>query len=197
MLLFEEAFEAALRVAAVLADHAEGAAFRRFGDQPVKIRRIIRHEPDAGRIRRAVFRQAHDGLNERHGLDRGPAGRARHAARGAVRANHAVRVQLLALAAGFHLEPQAARIRTNTQETRIERKRRTGLLGLAGQRRNQVRALNDEIGLGQRDLRRTAISEKLEAANLVDDAFAGESSHLMAEVVRNNQRPGRRLELRF
>src|SRR5712692_5003260 len=37
MLFFEEAFEAALRVATVLADHAERAAFRRFGDQPVKI----------------------------------------------------------------------------------------------------------------------------------------------------------------
>jgi len=49
------------------------------------------------------------------------------------------------------------------------------LLGLAGQRRNQARALNDEIGLGQRNLRRTAISKKLEAANLVDDAFAAEA----------------------
>src|SRR5712664_732794 len=40
MLLFEEAFEAAFRVAAVLANHAERGAFRRFGDQPVEIRRI-------------------------------------------------------------------------------------------------------------------------------------------------------------
>ena len=106
---------------AVIADESQHAAGRRFGNQPVKVRRIIGHEPDAGGIGRAVFRQAHDGLNEWHRLDGGPAGSTRHAARGAICANHAVRVQLFALAAGFHFQPQAAGIRTDTQETRIER----------------------------------------------------------------------------
>src|SRR5216684_5303068 len=120
MLLFKEAFEAAFRVAAVLADNTKRAALRRFGDQPVKVGRIIRHEPDARRIRRTIFRQAHDGLNERNGFDRGPAGSARDAASRAIRANYAVRVQLFVLAAGFDLQPQAARIGTDSQETRIE-----------------------------------------------------------------------------
>src|SRR5207249_4969628 len=121
LFLFKEAFEAALRVAAVLADHTQRATFGRFGNQPVKVRRIIGHEPDPGGIGRAVFRQAHDGLNEWHRLDGGPAGSTRHSARGAICANHAVRVQLFALAAGFHFQPQAAGIRTDIQETRIER----------------------------------------------------------------------------
>src|ERR1700731_5248814 len=91
MLFFEEAFETSLRVAAVLADHAERAAFRRFGDQPIKIGRIIRYEPDAGRIRRTIFRQGHDGLNGGHGFDRGPAGSAPHAAPRAPRAHPTLR----------------------------------------------------------------------------------------------------------
>src|SRR5260370_14019489 len=47
MLFFEEAFEATLRVATVLADHAQCAAFRRFTDHPVKVGRFICHEPHA------------------------------------------------------------------------------------------------------------------------------------------------------
>jgi len=67
----------------------------------------------------------------------------------------------------------------------------------ASQRRNQARALNDEVGLSERDLRRTAISKELEAANLVDDAFARRSSHLLAEVICNDQGAPRRLKLWF
>ena len=121
MLFFEESFEAALRVAAVLTDHADGAAFRRFRNQPVKIRRVVRHEPDARGVGRTIFRQAHDGLNKRHSFNRRPAGGARHAARCAIRTDDAVRVQFLMFAAGFDVQPQAARVRTDSQETRIER----------------------------------------------------------------------------
>src|SRR6266705_960591 len=131
MLFFEEAFEAALRVAAVLANHADGAAFRRFGDQPVKVGRVIRHEPDASRIRRAIFRQPHDGLNEGHGFDRRPPRGTRNAARGAIRAHDAVHVQLFALGAGFDFQPQATRVWTDAQETRVKSLRRARLLGFA------------------------------------------------------------------
>ncbi len=35
------------------------------------------------------------------------------------------------------------------------------------------------------------------ATYLVDDAFPRDGTHLGAELIRHNQRPGRRLELRF
>src|SRR2546425_8572738 len=81
-----------------------------------------------------------------------PARSARHAARGAIRAYYTVRVQFLALAAGFNCDSQAARVRPNAQETRIEGKRGARLLRLACQCRNQARAFNDEIRPGQSDV---------------------------------------------
>src|SRR5438034_9215843 len=57
MLFFEKTFEASLRIAAVLADYAHGAAFRRFRDQPVKVRRVVRHEPDARSEERRVGKE--------------------------------------------------------------------------------------------------------------------------------------------
>ena len=87
-------------------------------------------------------------MNEWHSFDGWPAGGARHAARRAVRADNAVRVQLLVLAAGFELQPQAARVRADSEKTGIERQRSPSLRGVAGQRWNQARALDDEIGLG-------------------------------------------------
>jgi hypothetical protein len=47
-----------------------------------------------------------------------------------------------------------------------------GVLCFASQGGNQTGPLDDEIGLGQGDLRRAAIGEKLEAANFVEDALA-------------------------
>jgi len=58
-----EAFEAALGVAALFANHAQRASFRGFRDQPVKIRGIVGHEPHASSIGPAIFGQAHDGLH--------------------------------------------------------------------------------------------------------------------------------------
>src|SRR5713226_700124 len=83
LLLFQESFEAPFCVAAVFADDAERSALRRFRDQPVKVRRLLGHEPDSRRIRWAIFRRSDDGLNQRHGFYGRPAGSARHAARGA------------------------------------------------------------------------------------------------------------------
>src|SRR6266851_1070124 len=197
LLLLQKPFERAFRVAAVLTDHPKRAALGRFGDQPVKVGRIIRYEPDARRIWRAVFRQAHDGLDQWHGLNRRPARSARHAARGAIRAYYTVRVQFLALAAGFNCDSQAARVRPNAQETRIEGKRGARLLRLACQCRNQARAFNDEIRPGQSDVGRAAVGEQFEPANLVDDAFARGGAHLAAEVIRDDQCARRGLELRL
>src|SRR5213594_1327539 len=120
MLFFEKTFEASLRIAAVLADYAHGAAFRRFRDQPVKVRRVVRHEPDARGVGRAILRQADDGLNKGHGFNGRPSGSARDSARGTIRANHAAGVQLLAPATGFNLQTQTACVRTDSQEPRIE-----------------------------------------------------------------------------
>jgi len=86
-------------------------------------------------------------------------------------------VQLFVLGARFDFQPQTARVRTDSQETRIEGERCAGLLGFAGQCGNQARALNDEVRLGQGDLRRAAVGEKLEAANFVDDALARGCAH--------------------
>src|SRR2546429_5211905 len=57
--------EAALRVAAVLSNHAERGALGGLRNQPIKIGCIVGDKPHAGGIRGAVLGEAHDGLHER------------------------------------------------------------------------------------------------------------------------------------
>ncbi len=99
--LFEEAFQAALGVAALLADDAQSAALWGFGDQPIKIRSVVGDEPDAGGVDGAILGEAHDGLHERNGFNRRPSGGARDAAGGAVSAHDAGGVQLFACGPRF------------------------------------------------------------------------------------------------
>jgi hypothetical protein len=48
----------------------------------------------------------------------------------------------------------------------------------------------------QGDLRGAAIGKKFESANLVDDAFAGRGTHLVAEMIGDDKRARRGFQLR-
>ena len=83
-----------------LADKAERAARCRFRNQPVKIWRVVRNEPDAHRVRRHVFRQRNDRLNQRNRFLLRPTGGLRHAARRAVAAYDRLRIHFFARSVG-------------------------------------------------------------------------------------------------
>lgn len=63
MFFFKEAFEAALGVASLFADHAKSGAFGVFRDEPIKIRSVVGDEPNASGIGGAILGQADDGLH--------------------------------------------------------------------------------------------------------------------------------------
>src|SRR5882724_346546 len=195
--LLEESFETPFGLDSVFANYPYRRALRGFRNQPVKVRRVSRNEPYARRIRWTIFRQPHDGLNKRHGFDRRPTGSARHAAGRTVRAYNTVGMQFLALAAGFDLHSQPAGIGADSQETRVEEKAGSGLLRLPCQSGNQARALNDEVRLRQRHLRRAPVGKQFESPNFIDDAFARRSPHLTSEVIGDDQRARRGFELRL
>src|SRR2546429_3082384 len=100
--------EAALRVAAVLSNHAERGALGGLRNQPIKIGCIVGDKPHAGGIRGAVLGEAHDGLHERHRVDRWPAGGTGHAARRTVCTHETDGMKLFALAAALDFQAQAA-----------------------------------------------------------------------------------------
>src|SRR5271155_2113229 len=190
--LLQKALDAALGVAAVFTNDAQRAAFRGFGNQPVEIRRVVRDEPDARGVRGAILGQAHDGLHQRYRFDGWPAGSASDATGGAIGADQAVRVEFFATATRFHLYAEPSAIRRESQKARIKIKRGAGLLRIACQRRNQARALDDEIRPAERDLRGTAVGKKFKSANFVDDAFFGCGSQLIAEMIGYDERARRR-----
>src|SRR6267143_1480392 len=197
MLLLEESFETPFGMDPSFSNHADGRALRGLRDQPVKVRRVIRHEPHARGIWRTISWEPDDGLNERHGFDGRPSRGARHPARCAVCANDTVRVQFLALAAGFHFQSQSARIRADSQKTSVKGQPGPSLLCLAGQSGNQPGSLNDEVRLRQRDLRRAAIGKQFKSPNFVNDTLACRCSHLVAELIGDNECARYRFELRF
>src|SRR5882724_3671480 len=188
MLFLEEAFESALGVAAVFADHAEGATIRGLGNQPIKIRSIVGDEPYASGVRRAILGQPHDGLHQGNGFDRWPTGGSRDAAGSAIRAHHRSRVQLLAGAASIDLQPDAISIGREPEEAGVEAHNGASVLGFPSQRVGEPRSLDNQIRLAQGDLRGTSVGEQLKSANLVDDAFLSARTHLAAEMVGNDQR---------
>ena len=71
---------------------------------------------------------------------------------------------------------------------------RAGFLRFFRESGNQLGALDDQVGLGQSDLCGTAVGEKLEAANFVQDAGTGGRAKLIAEVVGDDERAGIRFE---
>src|SRR6266850_588766 len=106
-------------------------------------------------------------------------------------------MQFLALAVGFDLHSQPAGIGADSQETRVEGKSGSGLLCLSCQSGNQERALNDEVRLPQRHLRRAPIGKQFESPNFIDDAYARRNPHLTSEVIGDDQRARRGFELRL
>ena len=72
-----------------------------------------------------------------------------------------------------------------------------GFLRFLRESGNQFGALDDQVGLGQSDLRGTSVGEKLEAANFVEDAGTGGRAQLIAEVVGDDERARIRLEARL
>ena len=103
-------------------------------------------------------------------------------------------MQFFALAACFGFETQAAGIRSQAQEAGVERQVSARGLRVASERGDQAGAFNDQVRLGERDLRGTAVGEKFEAANFVDDAFAGSGAKLVAKMTGDDQRAGGRVE---
>ena len=193
--VFEEAFEAALGVAAVHADDAQRAALGGFGDQPVEIGRVVGDEPDAGGVGGAVFGKADDGLHERHGFNRRPAGSAGDAAGGAVGSHDAGGVQLFLAAGRFGFEAEAAGIGSQAEEAGVERNLRAGLLGSASESGDESGALNDQIGFGEGNLRGAAVGEEFETADFIDDAFAGGRAELIAEMAGDDESARGRIEV--
>src|SRR5690348_11059789 len=194
LFLLEEILEAAFRVAAVLANDAERGAIPRFRNQPIEVRRVVGHKPDARGIRRTIFGEPDDGLHKRNGLNRRPAGSASDAARRTVCADEAVGMQFFALAAAFNFETQTTFIRRNPEKTGVKRERSSSLLSLTRESGNQPRTLDNQVRLLEGNLRGTAVGEKFKAADFVDDAVLGHRRHLCAEMIRNNQSAGRRLQ---
>ena len=188
--LFEEALEAAARIRAIFADDAERAALARFGNQPVEIRRVVRDEPDARGIGRHVFRQRHDRLHERNGFERRPSGRARDAAGGSVTSDNGVGANFLAAAVfgALGLDDETAAIRMQAAKAAAELDFRASLLRLRRESLDQSAALDDEVGIVERDGGGAAVGEKLEAANFVEDAALGGAAQERAHPVRNYQR---------
>ena len=195
--LFEEAFETAFRVATLLANHACGSSLRRFWNQPIKIRRIVRNKPDASSVRGTILREPDNGLYQRNGFDGRPAGGTRQAACCAVCADNAIGVQLFALAARLDFQAQASLIPADVQETRIKRKRSSRLLNLLREGSNQPGALDNQVRLLQSNLRAAAVGKEFKTANSVDDAALCRGRHLTAEMIGNNQRARSGFEMRL
>ena len=128
---------------------------------------------------------------QRNRLERRPSGCARHAARGAVAADHRVGVNFLARAIlrALRFDDQAAAIRMQRLKAAPELDLRAGLLRLRGKALDQRAAFDDQVGMIQRDRGGAAIGEKLEAANFVDDAVFGGAAQKRAHAVRHDQRP--------
>ncbi len=194
--LFEEAFEAAAHVGSRLADHAQRAARGRFGDEPVKVGRVVRHKPDARRVRRHVLRQGHNRLDQRDGLERRPSGGTSHAAGCAVTTDDGVGVNLFAGAVGaaLRLDNEPSSVGMERVEAAAELDLHPGALRLGGKALNQGAPLDDEIGMIQADRRGAAIGEKLEAADFIEDAAFGGAAQEREHAMSDDQSPRGRFE---
>jgi hypothetical protein len=136
-------------------------------------------------------------LHERDSFDGRPTGSAGDATGGAVSADYAADVETFMLAGGFGFDSEAAGVVAETEETGVERKLRASGLRFTGERGDEAGALDDEIGLRESDLRGTAVGEKFEAANFVDDAFASGGAQLLAEMAGDDEGAGRGIEARL
>ena len=133
------------------ADDAERADLVVFRNEPIKIGRVLRDEPDASGISRHVLRQRHDGLHQRNGFERLPAGGFRHAAGDSVAADDCAGANFFAraVAAAFDFEDQAAAVGMQRMKAAAEFHAGSGFAGFIGESLNQRAALDDEIGILQ------------------------------------------------
>src|SRR5271155_3137599 len=117
--LLQKIFQQLPRLRPRLPNQSQSPARRRFRNQPIKVWRILRHEPHPRRIRRHVFRQRHNRLHQRRGLQRRPSRRPPHPARRSIPSNNSVCVNFLAAAvrATLHFQHQPAPIRMQRMKT--------------------------------------------------------------------------------
>src|ERR1700719_1183172 len=197
MFFFKEAFEASLGVASLFANHAQSSSFGGFRDQPIKIGRIVGDKPHPSGVSGAIFGQTYDGLHQRDGFDRRPTSSARDSAGGSVGAYDAGGMQFFPTAACFGFQAQSTGIGSHAQKTRIERQLRARCFRLARQCGDQPGTLNDQVGLGERNLRGTPVGVEFEPPNFVDDALASCSTELVTKITGNDQGAVRRVEARL
>src|ERR1700730_18611079 len=186
----------AARFRACFTDQAERAARGRFGNEPIKIRSFLRHEPDARGVGWHVFRKRNDRLHERDGVQRVPTRSFCNAARSAVAADDCIGVNLFAsaVAASLNLEHHSFRVGMKRMKATAQFHSDAGLLRFGCEALNQGATLDDEIGMLQSNRGGAAVGEKLETANFVYDATFGGAAQERAHALRNNQRARGRFE---
>src|SRR6266851_8585439 len=194
--LFHELLEAASRFLAIFTDQTQHRAFARFGNQPIKVGRVVGHEPDANGVQRHVCRNANDGLNQGNGRLAGPPGGLRDARERSVGPHDNVGVQLIraGLARAFDADAQAVSVALERYETVAER----NLCALAprppGKAANQLRAFNNQIRAFERNLRGASVGKQFEFADFVDDGALPHFTKQGAHVAGDDQRARRGIE---
>src|SRR5271170_1630279 len=194
--LLQKIFQKFPRFRPRLPNQSQSPPRRRFRNQPIKIRRILRHEPHPRRIRRHVFRQRHNRLHQRRSFQRRPPRRPRHPARRSIPSNNRVRVNFLAAAvrATLHFQHQPAPIRMQRMKTPPQFQSGARPPRLFRQSLYQSPPLDNQIRLLQFKSRRPPIRKKLEPPNLVNNTSFRRAPQQRAHPVRHNQRPLRRLQ---
>src|SRR5579859_5908618 len=134
LLFLEEPLKTLLRVPSRLADNSQSPAFGRFRNQPIEIRYIVRYEPHARRVRRILFWQSDDSLDQGDGLERRPTSAARHSAGSAIRSHNVLRMEFLATSGGVNFNAQSPGIRCQPKKTRVKGKVCTRRFGASCQR---------------------------------------------------------------
>src|SRR5579862_619434 len=95
MPLLHEAFQMLASALRRFADKPQDTTLFGIGDQPIKVGSVIWDEPNSHRVVRHILGQVDNCLHQRNGFLARPARRLRHAAHGAVAANHSLSLDFL------------------------------------------------------------------------------------------------------
>src|ERR1019366_8833023 len=195
--LFHEAIEAAARFLAVFTDQTQSRALARFRDQPVKVGRVVWHEPDTHCVRRHVRRQPDDGLDQGNGWLARPPGSLCNAGERAVGADDNVGVQLFSagVTGALDANAQTASVALQRYKSIAERNLCAMALRLLGKAADQSRALNDQVRAVQWNLGGAAVGKEFKFADFVNDGALPHFAQQRAHVTGDDQRAGRGIQM--
>src|SRR6266481_1040641 len=112
-------------------------------------------------------------------------------------ADDAGSVQLLTFPALVDLDVEALGVRREIQKPRVVAEFCAGVDGFLGQRADQSRPLDDQVGPLEGNLRGASVGEQFKAADFIQDAGASGGADLVLEIIGDNQGARRGIWRRF